>query len=64
MLKELAFDTLYAEAQRRYVESLSSYARHFLGVMQNPDVDAIAVTIHLRSGILYGIASFNLSPWQ
>ncbi len=37
----LAFDTLYAEAQRRYVESLSSYARHFLGVMQKPDVDAI-----------------------
>src|SRR5439155_23295490 len=35
----LAFDTLYAEGQRRYVESLSSYARQFLGQMQKPDVD-------------------------
>ena len=37
----LAFDTLYAEGQRRYVESLSSYARMFLGQMEKPDVDAI-----------------------
>lgn len=37
----LAFDTLYAEGQRRYVESLSSYARQFLGRMQKPDVDFI-----------------------
>lgn len=37
----LAFDTLYAEGQRRYVESLSSYARQFLGVMHKPDVDSI-----------------------
>lgn len=37
----LAFDTLYAEGQRRYVESLSSYARQFLGVMGKPDVDHI-----------------------
>ncbi len=37
----LAFDTIYAEGQRRYVESLSSYARQFLGLMQKPDVDAI-----------------------
>ncbi len=37
----LAFDTLYAEGQRRYVESLSSYARQFLGRMQKPDVDKI-----------------------
>ncbi|OGE62899.1 excinuclease ABC subunit A [Candidatus Daviesbacteria bacterium RIFCSPLOWO2_01_FULL_40_27] len=37
----LAFDTLYAEGQRRYVESLSSYARQFLGVMDKPDVDLI-----------------------
>lgn len=36
-----AFDTIYAEGQRRYVESLSSYARQFLGVMQKPDVDSI-----------------------
>ena len=37
----LAFDTVYAEGQRRYVESLSSYARQFLGVMEKPDVDSI-----------------------
>src|SRR5260221_9443890 len=37
----LAFDTLYAEGQRRYVESLSSYARQFLSVMEKPDVDHI-----------------------
>jgi len=37
----LAFDTIYAEGQRRYVESLSSYARQFLGIMQKPDVDRI-----------------------
>ena len=37
----LAFDTIYAEGQRRYVESLSSYARQFLGQMEKPDVDAI-----------------------
>lgn len=37
----LAFDTIYAEGQRRYVESLSSYARQFLGVMNKPDVDSI-----------------------
>ena len=37
----LAFDTLYAEGQRRYVESLSSYARQFLGLMEKPDVDSI-----------------------
>src|SRR5258705_558332 len=37
----LAFDTLYAEGQRRYVESLSAYARQFLGQMEKPDVDSI-----------------------
>src|SRR5476651_776782 len=37
----LAFDTIYAEGQRRYVESLSAYARQFLGVMDKPDVDYI-----------------------
>src|SRR5947207_8215275 len=37
----LAFDTIYAEGQRRYVESLSSYARQFLGLMEKPDVDQI-----------------------
>ncbi len=50
----LAFDTIYAEGQRRYVESLSAYARQFLGVMEKPDVDFIdglspAVSIQQRS---------------
>lgn len=50
----LAFDTLYAEGQRRYVESLSAYARQFLGLMQKPDVDYIeglspAIAIDQRS---------------
>ena len=39
----LAFDTIYAEGQRRYVESLSSYARQFLGLMEKPDMDYIAI---------------------
>src|SRR6188474_2812949 len=37
----LAFDTIYAEGQRRYVESLSAYARQFIGLMDKPDVDKI-----------------------
>ena len=37
----LAFDTLFAEGQRRYVESLSSYARQFLGIMDKPQVESI-----------------------
>ena len=37
----LAFDTIFAEGQRRYVESLSAYARNFLGQMDKPDVDSI-----------------------
>ena len=37
----LAFDTIYAEGQRRYVESLSAYARQFLGLMEKPDIDHI-----------------------
>ena len=37
----LAFDTIYADGQRRYIESLSSYARMFLGQMEKPDVDSI-----------------------
>ncbi len=50
----LAFDTLYAEGQRRYVESLSAYARQFLGVMDKPDVDKItglspAISIEQKS---------------
>ncbi len=51
----LAFDTLYAEGQRRYVESLSAYARQFLAVMDKPDVDSIeglspAIAIEQKSG--------------
>jgi len=51
----LAFDTIYAEGQRRYVESLSSYARQFLGLMEKPDVDFIeglspAISIEQRKG--------------
>ena len=50
----LAFDTIYAEGQRRYVESLSAYARQFLGLMKKPDVDSIeglspAISIEQRS---------------
>ena len=56
----LAFDTLYAEGQRRYVESLSAYARQFLSMMDKPDVDQIeglspAISIEQKS------ASHN--PW-
>jgi len=52
----LAFDTIYAEGQRRYVESLSAYARQFLGVMEKPDVDIIeglspAISIEQRTPI-------------
>ena len=39
----LAFDTIFADGQRRYMESLSSYARQFLGMMEKPDVDSIAL---------------------
>ncbi len=51
----LAFDTLYAEGQRRYIESLSSYARQFLGQMDKPEVDSIeglspAIAIQQRAG--------------
>ncbi len=51
----MAFDTIYAEGQRRYVESLSSYARQFLGVMDKPEVDRIdglspAISIDQKSG--------------
>ena len=50
----LAFDTLYAEGQRRYVESLSTYARQFLSMMEKPDVDHIeglspAISIEQKS---------------
>ncbi len=60
----LAFDTIYAEGQRRYIESLSAYARQFLGQMDKPDVDYIeglspAIAIQQRS------AASNPAPqWQ
>jgi len=52
----LAFDTIYAEGQRRYVESLSAYARQFLGLMEKPDVDQIeglspAISIEQKSAV-------------
>ncbi len=46
----LAFDTLYAEGQRRYVESLSAYARQFLSLMEKPDVDHIEGSSNLCHG--------------
>ena len=51
----LAFDTIYAEGQRRYVESLAAYARQFLGLMNKPDVDRIeglspAISIDQKAG--------------
>ncbi|MCW8849319.1 MAG: excinuclease ABC subunit UvrA, partial [Melioribacteraceae bacterium] len=50
----LAFDTIYAEGQRRYIESLSAYARQFLGQLEKPDVDLIeglspAISIEQKS---------------
>src|SRR5207245_2269737 len=53
----LAFDTLYAEGQRRYVESLSSFARQFLGQMPKPDVDFI-------SGLSPSISISQKTSWQ
>ncbi|HEX9103670.1 MAG TPA: excinuclease ABC subunit A, partial [Polyangia bacterium] len=52
----LAFDTLYAEGQRRYVESMSTYARQFLERMQRPDVDSVtgvppSIAIEQRNGV-------------
>ena len=52
----LAFDTIYAEGQRRYVESLSAYARQFLDMMEKPDVDNI-------SGLSPAISIARLSFW-
>jgi excinuclease ABC subunit A len=59
----LAFDTIYAEGQRRYVESLSTYARQFLSMMEKPDIDTIEgpvagdihrTEIHLAQPPLHG----------
>ena len=59
----LAFDTIYAEGQRRYVESLSAYARQFLGVADKPDVDYIeglspAISIDQKAG-----TATPVPPW-
>ena len=51
----LAFDRIYADGQRRYVESLSSYARMFLGQMEKPDVDSIE---GLSPATVFGVATF------
>jgi excinuclease ABC subunit A len=63
----LAFDTLYAEGQRRYVESLSSYARQFLGVMAKPEVDHIeglspAISIDQKTTSHNPRSAFQPSP--
>lgn len=60
----LAFNTIYAEGQRRYVESLSSYARQFLGGIQKPDVDKIdglspAISIDQKPQI-----EIHAPPWE
>ena len=52
----LAFDTLFAEGQRRYVESLSAYARQFLNQMQKPDVDYIEGHVD-RAQVLFGFSA-------
>ena len=59
----LAFDTIYAEGQRRYVESLSAYARQFLGQMDLPDVDIILVPVG-GGGLAAGVATLakQLNP--
>ena len=56
----LAFDTIYAEGQRRYVESLSSYARQFLGQMEKPDVDYIE---GLSPAISIDQKTTSVPPW-
>lgn len=60
----LAFDTIYAEGQRRYVESLSSYARQFLGQMEKPNVDTIeglspAISIDQKT-----TSKTPVQPWE
>ena len=64
----LAFDTIYAEGQRRYVESLSAYARQFLGQMDKPDVDHIeglspAVSIDQKTTSRNPRSTAGTTPW-
>ena len=61
----LAFDTIYAEGQRRYVESLSAYARQFLSVMEKPDVDHIeglspAISIEQKSNMYRNASEYAI----
>ena len=63
----LAFDTIYADGQRRYMESLSSYARQFLGQMEKPDVDEIsglspAISIDQKTTSKTRALPWGLSP--
>ena len=62
----LAFDTIYAEGQRRYVESLSAYARQFLSMMEKPDVDQIDVKVllllYLFGYIVFQVFDLNSLP--
>ena len=55
----LAFDTIYAEGQRRYVESLSAYARQFLELMGKPDVDSILCQGRQPSRCLHTLPSYT-----
>ncbi len=58
----LAFDTIYAEGQRRYVESLSAYARQFLGLMEKPDVEFIEGLTHQATEQVHiGIEQFEVT---
>ena len=59
----LAFDTIYADGQRRYVESLSSYARMFLGRMDKPDVDEITACLRLFPSTRRPPATTPAPPW-
>ena len=64
----LAFDTIYAEGQRRYMQSLSSYARQFLGQMEKPDVESIeglppAISIDQKSTNHNPRSTIPAPPW-
>ena len=58
----LAFDTIYAEGQRRYVESLSAYARQFLGQMEKPDVDFWSIEMAGERPSMKSTSGFSIWP--
>lgn len=60
----LAFDTIYAEGQRRYVESLSAYARQFLELMKKPDVDSIEACRRLSQSNRKQPRTTRVQPWE